>query len=242
MPADAQSLVELCTGRGYAGISRRGIKECIAADAGQYVGGASPPPGVTFSYTPATAVISWTDKNGTFTGNLAYFYANADIASVFDIECGPSGKPISGFSSIINIASLPALTSLGIGTGTPGNTLNSVDLTGCTKLTLVNISYCVNVTTLDLSPCPNVTQLDTDDNYSLTSLTITGCTKLLNLNLNGSALSVATVNTVLEILAANGLSNGSLQINAQTPAAPPSGAGITAKATLITRGWMVQTD
>lgn len=58
-----------------------------------------------------------------------------------------------------------------------------------------------------------------------------------------NALTVATVNSILALYAANGLTAaGVLDLSGQTPSAPPSGAGITNKALLVTNGWTVTTD
>lgn len=58
----------------------------------------------------------------------------------------------------------------------------------------------------------------------------------------GNSLNVATVNQILIDLDSNGLFNGICDIHGQTPPAVPTGAGATAKANLISKGWTVSTD
>lgn len=55
-------------------------------------------------------------------------------------------------------------------------------------------------------------------------------------------LTSAEVNSVLADLVANGLSGGNVTLDGQSVAAPPTGAGITDAATLVTNGWSVTTD
>jgi hypothetical protein len=59
---------------------------------------------------------------------------------------------------------------------------------------------------------------------------------------SGNQLTSATVNALLSQLAANGLANGTVDSSGQTPSAPPTGSGLTAKAALVLRGWSVTTD
>lgn len=55
-------------------------------------------------------------------------------------------------------------------------------------------------------------------------------------------LSVAEVNSILVRLDVNVETGGTVDTIAQTPSAPPSGAGSTAKASLISKSWSVTTD
>jgi hypothetical protein len=63
-----------------------------------------------FSYTPATATIKWKDKNNAnWSGNLTYFNANADPASVYDIEFG-LGSPVTAIQGLGNFPLLNVLS------------------------------------------------------------------------------------------------------------------------------------
>jgi hypothetical protein len=67
-------------------------------------------------------------------------------------------------------------------------------------------------------------------------------TLCVDVDLTSNILDSAQVNAVLANLVANGESGGNLSIDSQTPSAPPTGAGITDAATLVTNGWTVSTD
>lgn len=83
-------------------------------------------------------------------------------------------------------------------------------------------------------------QNDNSDNpISYPTFDFTRCTTFI---VQGEALTTTEVNNYLIALDANGLNNGFCELNNQTPAAPPSGAGATAKTNLIGKGWTVNTD
>lgn len=63
-----------------------------------------------------------------------------------------------------------------------------------------------------------------------------------DLQLQVNALTVSTVNAVLQKLDENGLSTGLVFLQEQATTAAPTGAGITAKNNLIGKGWTVTTD
>lgn len=87
------------------------------------------------------------------------------------------------------------------------------------------------LTTIRLaSALPPPTTVNLSANPLLTTLVYTN-----------SSLSVEQINTFLTSLDANGLSNGTCTLT-QSPAVPPTGAGLTAKANLQARGWTVTTD
>ena len=62
------------------------------------------------------------------------------------------------------------------------------------------------------------------------------------LNLVGNKLNTAQVNAILQFYDAANTENYVLNLSSQTPSAPPSGAGVTAKDNLIDKGWTVTTD
>jgi len=65
---------------------------------------------------------------------------------------------------------------------------------------------------------------------------------LVYLDLTGEKLTTVTVNELLAFFVDKKTTNGSLLVSGQTPAAPPTGQGIVDAATLIARGWAVETD
>lgn len=62
---------------------------------------------------------------------------------------------------------------------------------------------------------------------------------------NNKLTAAGSINQILTDLVTNGKLGGTCDVNLQTPAAPPTvgpPSGIAAKATLLTRGWTVNTD
>jgi hypothetical protein len=172
-----------------------------------------------FSYSPATVTVTWTDKNGNDSGNLAYFYAHADIPSVVVLYFSDAL-----LSSFTNLSALPNLAAL--------------SCSGSFALTQIDISYCLKLTTLAAPTCglTSVSGLQT-------------CPLLNNVDVSGdgtgiSKLPVSVVNYILQTLLAGGLTGGACFTFSQTPPAPPSGAGAAAKAALLAEvpAWNVVTD
>lgn len=84
-------------------------------------------------------------------------------------------------------------------------------------------------------------------NASLTSISFPMLTRVYNsqtsLNFNNNALPSSQVNSILnKLLNITPASGNYIQLQGQNPAAPPTGQGITDKATLISRGNSVSTD
>jgi hypothetical protein len=92
-----------------------------------------------------------------------------------------------------------------------------------------------------LNNFPNLTNLESSSEL-LTTLDITGLAHLASINVSSNNLTVAAVNAILTTLDANGLHNGTVILNAQTPAAVPTGAGLTSAIALIDKGWTVTVD
>jgi len=69
-----------------------------------------------------------------------------------------------------------------------------------------------------------------------------GLTGLVTVDLSYNNFTSAFVNLVLEQLATNGVSGGTINVSNQTPAAPPTGDGVVAKNILLASGWIVTTD
>lgn len=125
-------------------------------------------------------------------------------------------------------ATYNAATTCGIPILTPGNTYlgyiyveNANTLTGVILYSGFNLANpnadIINITGLE--NYPNITVLDIRNN----------------------ALSASLVNYILTTLDSNGKVGGTVYLQGGTNAAP-SGAGITAKANLITKGWIVTTN
>jgi hypothetical protein len=83
-------------------------------------------------YSPATATIFWTDKNGRLSGDLAHFNATADLVTVSSIDVDGQG-----LTSLSNLNVLPALTYIDC----DSNSLTYLDVSGNPLLTTLICSY-----------------------------------------------------------------------------------------------------
>jgi hypothetical protein len=118
-----------------------------------------------------------------------------------------------------------------------------------------------NVTAVNIQDCPAFNDLDSGNTWKPVFLGITNCPAFSYASLptmdwsiatniqirTGTTLSVADVNQILIDVDAAGTTPPTpgayfLGLDGQVPAAPPTGAGATAKANLIARGWSVFTD
>lgn len=73
----------------------------------------------------------------------------------------------------------------------------------------------------------------------ITSLTLVGCTSLTQISAYNCQMGSSEINAVLLQTDSNGARAGTLSI---TGNAAPTNAGVTAKASLISKGWFVDTD
>jgi hypothetical protein len=137
-----------------------------------------------------------------------------------------------------------------IGSNTYNHTLGSV--TGKQDYDIeVSISTVGGVTVLNLAASANITALSSISALTdLTTLNVAGndletlppvASMVTNLNCSINKLSSSEVNAILILLDGYGLLSGTFNSAGQTPAAPPTGSGITAKNNLIGKGWTVTT-
>jgi transcription elongation factor Elf1 len=161
----------------------------------------------------------------------------------------------------VDISAHTGLTELGFAE----TKVVSIDLSAHTALLHLNCNMCYQLTSLDISAqtlleyfncslCTQITSIDVSHNTALKSLwcdavglsalNINNNSKLEFLWCQGNHLSSATINAHLAKLVAGNVDAFTMSYTStsQTPAAPPTGQGITDKATLISRGWSVSTD
>jgi hypothetical protein len=79
-------------------------------------------------------------------------------------------------------------------------------------------------------------------NTAQAAITIVGTQPIIEFLGSGNTLSAAQVNAILIVLDANGLSNGTVDLSGQTPAAPPTGAGLHSATNLYGKFWLVTVD
>lgn len=116
----------------------------------------------------------------------------------------------------------------------------------------VSISTVGGVTVLNLSASANIVELSSISALTaLTTFNVAGneirsispvASLVTNMNCSINRLTTSQVNDILILLDGYGLLTGTFDSSGQTPAAPPTGAGITAKNNLIGKGWTVTTD
>ncbi len=159
--------------------------------------------------------------------------SNLDVSSntvLTTLRCGDNNI------SNLDLSSNTVLTTLRCG----DNNISNLDLSSNTLLTTLTCEY----NQIALLSTLNNTLLNTVwcYNNNLSSLDLSTNTLLINVRCQDNNLAISSVNDILTVLDSHGLSNGTLIISNQSPSAPPSGAGLTAKANLIAKGWTVVTD
>jgi len=126
-----------------------------------------------------------------------------------------------GYISIINNAQASInLSSLA--------SCNSISISGATSLNLSSLASCSDISI---------------NSTSITSLSFPSLTNNSNINLSGNALTSNSVNSILnKFLTVLPASGKNINLEGQTPPAPPTGQGLVDKQTLITAGNQVVTD
>ena len=123
--------------------------------------------------------------------------------------------------------------------------LTSISFPSLTYSSQLNISSNNALVSVDI-PTLAITQgIDIDQNHLLFSISISALQKIGdNFYLNDNALTSAKINSILaRLVNINPSVTGQyINLSNQTPAAPPTGQGITDKATLIANGNSVYTD
>jgi hypothetical protein len=157
---------------------------------------------------------SCTDTTIDFTFPGTYFFSNLHTIVLFDFP------------------NLQSITNVNVGGG-GGSNVGTVEIANCPAFNDLDSSNTWKPVGLFLNNLPSLTyaSLPTMD-WSIAN----------NISFQGCSFSVADVNQIFQDIDAAGTSNHSLNMSGQIPAATPTGAGATAKANLISRGWFVLSD
>jgi hypothetical protein len=130
----------------------------------------------------------------------------------------------------------------------PGDyTISASSPTDASLFSINTIGLLVNnkILSIEFTPIGKsvLTDIQLPDNL-LSSIDISNCVNLSNIDLTNNVLTINAINTILVDLVNNGFNGGTAALDAQTPAAPPSGAGATAYTTLTTppRSWTISVD
>lgn len=109
----------------------------------------------------------------------------------------------------------------------------------------IYIENTTSLTTVDLSNLTKLMQINIINNSALSSILLPSLSfAYWDIHLEGNALPSSQINALLHkflTLSTAGTAKY-IVLNQQTPPAPPTGQGITDKATLISAGWSVTTD
>lgn len=147
--------------------------------------------------------------------------------------------------------SFPVLTTCGGLTLSTDTALISASFPILAHITGASNGVTVTITALTSISLPELVDIIVPSGFAINanpSLTAVSLPKYVPAvgavdDFSNNALSVATVNAILAEYVSRGLTAaGTLNLASQTPAAPPSGAGITNAALLVTNGWTVTTD
>lgn len=136
----------------------------------------------------------------------------------------------------------------GVSDGTP--LVINLNLIGSVYSSYVKTNYPVrsfqvtfaDINSLDITAATEIESVIVPGGGLILDLDISNNSQLLYLDLGNNGMTDTAVNSILIALDNFGNSNGTCIVNNQTPAAPPTGSGITAKANLISKGWTVTTD
>jgi hypothetical protein len=159
----------------------------------------------------------------------------------------------STFNQLFDISSFTNVTLFYFQSNTAFDQV--IDFLGLTSYSdaTIDISPLTSCLTFGLNNNPQITNLDTSslgvftyfnakDCSALATMDFTGMNNCINADLRNCALDSSMIDECLVKLDGFGNNNGTLKLEGQTPSAPPSGAGATAKANLIGKGWTVTTD
>jgi len=172
-------------------------------------------------------------SNSFINGFNGVFEPGNNIPSVTYVYFG--GQKYSGIdiTGAINLATLES---------GPSNFVQFLDGIGSAVNQEIILNDALVLTSITFDVPANLERLTVDNAPLLISFSASATTSLSYLRITNAALSQSVVNSILVDLDSHGILNGTVNLSGQTPAAPPSGAGITAAANLVINGWTVTTD
>jgi len=117
----------------------------------------------------------------------------------------------------------------------------TADFTSFTNLQSAAITDSPLLTSVNITGLSSLENIGFAGNPLLTTIDITGCVALNYLTIHSNALDAGTLYTILGILDTNGVTDGGVECNGQTPAAPllPAHPSIT---NLEGKGWTITYD
>lgn len=149
-----------------------------------------------------------------------------------------SGVHGGDLNTFIATADVETITSFDI-SGTGIDSFSGLECMPLLNTLRINNNQLTGI--LDLSVCPLLSSVQCGFNQ-LSGVIITGLNNLTLLDASNNIIPTTVVNTILIDLDASGVLNGEVDLNAQTPLAPPSQVGRNSAANLVADGWTVVLD
>lgn len=180
----------------------------------------------------------WTlvDISGCAALEKAIFDGSAVITNIDASGCAALTVLTFDVTSIaaVDLTGCAALDFVGLSNGT----FSTIDVSDCTVLTDLELSNNANLTTINLTGLGALIFLVASTCPSLTSVTMPSPNVITEVSCSDCAFTQAAVDTILIALDANGLNDGSVDIQGGT-SSTPGASGIAAAASLTLKGWTV---
>lgn len=194
--------------------------------------------GSTIFYSSGLTALSMPLLETTGDLNFSVTLSSLDVSSLTTVNGG-----LSGFDFTITALDLSKLESVRDDFQLYRGAMTSIDLSSLTTIRDCRFEDNNALTSLDLPSLTTISsEVDIENNDNLQSVTLPALTSVSSLNLR-NALTSASVNSILAKLVSisPAISSANIYLE-QTPAAPPTGQGITDKNTLVSNGNTVYTD
>ena len=172
------------------------------------------------------------------TTDLEYLYVNNNelntlnpqpLTNLVDIDCSNNNLTTLRLNNLNSLLTASCYN----------NNLTQLYITGSSNLTILN---CANnqLTSLNATDLNHLESLVCNNNH-LVTLNIHGAEEIITLNASNNALSLDSVNAILDDLDNYNNTNGSLNLSGGTNSGA-SGQGVAAKQSLISKGWTITTN
>ena len=201
----------------------------------------TPQYGVSFTWQTASTGAGYSPALLNTTGNYLKWMLSGDVAApvtLFGVQSathnlstntGTAQIDVLGKNGFVGLTSIHFYQTDGVSSFVFNNPINSLD-------TLHFSSQQINtVATIDLTNVPNITTLDIRD-QKWTTIDLSGNALLTYVDIWSNLLPSGEVDQVIIDLDGHGLSNGTLNYDAQ---ADPTAASLTAYNSLISKGWTI---
>ncbi len=177
-------------------------------------------------YVLSSSFTSMSFPNLQIASSYFKFDSNANLTSISAPNLVTTGSFVISNNSALPALSFPSVQHVSIVMITPNPVLASIDFPVLHDANTMNLSLNPQLTSISH---PNIVSLPAN---------------LSTYKANGCKLPVSNINSILVVLQSVTYTGtgGTINLSGQTPTAPPSGVGLTAKTALIAAGRTVTTD